>query len=44
MLGLETDPILVVIRARNPLNNIAVPMDGIKDLDARIDQFYIPLD
>ena len=44
MLGLEKDPKLAKIRAQNPLNNIAVPTDGIRDLDERIDQFYVPME
>ena len=42
MLGLEKDPKLAKIRAQNPLNNITVPSDGLRDLDQRIGDFYIP--
>ncbi len=33
-----------MIREQNPLNNINVPQGGVNNVDARIEQFYIPVD
>ncbi len=44
MLGIQKDPKLAMIREQNPLNNIHVPQGGVNNVDARIEQFYIPVD
>ena len=44
MLGIEKDPKLVKIRDENPLNRIKIPNCEIDDVEARIQQYYIPVD